>query len=815
MARDISIPFSEMLRRARTTAGLTQQELAERARLSTRAISDLERGRKLRPHAYTVGRLVQALELGDQETERFQAAARAGDATTSSRSTASLPIPPTSFVGRRRDVAQVGAYLQQADIRLLTLTGPGGIGKTRLALEVIREIADRVPDGACVVPLAALEGPDLVGHSIATELGLAYEDGTPIIDTVASYLRGKRMILVLDNFEHLLAASEIPAHLVLSCPNLTVLVTSRAPLHLAAEHEYPVSPLSLPDSSRIVDPNVLAGNDAVALFLRRARMIKPDFELTIDNASAVHAICRRLDGLPLAIELAASRVKLVPPHTLLRLLGNPLTMLTGGPRDLPLRHRTLRATLDWSYSLLQPEEQMLFQRLAVFSNPASLEAVEAACEFPDDLLDLLSSLVESSLLRAEETNGEPRFRMLATIREYALERLSQSGEEPIVGARHADYFLRVAEQAHAVLVVNAVPEWLDRMQECHDDLRAALAWFLQHGDNEQSLRLTVYLWAFWSCCGYYSIARVSLEAAVALPCQRMDHLRAAALIALGVVSNSLGDPELAETRTRESLRLAKQLKDMNLVLACLRQLARSAQMRGNLSEARRIYEEALAMARDADDDLLVAAALHGLSLVCLLSGGHRAAVIHAEQCLELARHTGNARTSVTAINDLGCGLMAEGNIGRALRVLEQGVALAREVGLHWSLANLLNSLGLALFLAGDGSASAACQRECLGLAGDLQDRGLIAYGIEGLALLAEMQGRSEHAVRLWGAAESLRATTWQSTPFEHDLYRRAQETLRARLGQELYDHYWRLGRAMTVEQALLMALDDVAPHEIS
>jgi predicted ATPase/DNA-binding XRE family transcriptional regulator len=475
--------FGRLVQRYRLAVGWTQEELAERAGLSARAISDLERGVKSQPRLDTVRRLAQALQLDEETAPHFRRAAwRGGGAGNESwwapergKPRVSLPIQPTPFVGRQQELEEVRAVLSRPAVRLLTLTGPGGVGKTRLAVQVAEDVAGQFPDGVSFVSLGSLVDPGHVPASIASTLGLREVRGLSLLDDLTTYLRSKKLLLVLDNFEHLLPATNAVSHLLAACAHLTILLTSRTVLHLAAEREYPVPPLTLPLPGHLPALAVLARHDAIRLFVQRAEAVKPAFRLTEDNAVAVAGICYRLDGLPLAIELAASRVKLFPPRALLERLSGNLKLLTGGARDLPARQQTLWNTIDWSYSLLSAEEQYLFARLSAFAGGCSYEAVEAVCN-PEGELDLvagLASLLDHSLLR-QDGEEEPRLGMLETLREYAREQLAAQGERDVFQRRHAAYYLALAERAEPELTGADQLRWLDLLEREHDNLRAAL-----------------------------------------------------------------------------------------------------------------------------------------------------------------------------------------------------------------------------------------------------------------------------------------------------------------------------------------------------
>jgi predicted ATPase/DNA-binding CsgD family transcriptional regulator len=694
-----------------------------------------------------------------------------------------LPLQLTSFVGRGRETSEVEGLL--AESRLLTLTGPGGSGKTRLALAVASEMVERFEDGVWLVELAPLSDPDLVPQAVASVLGVRESHGKMLTDTIAEHLESRSVLLVLDNCEHLLAACATLADTLLRlCSDLRILVTSRGALGVVGEILFDVPPLSLPDPRRGPTVGSLPEYEAVRLFVERAEAVRPDFSLTEENAMAVAHICYRLDGIPLALELAAARTKVLSVDQISERLDNAFSLLTRGGRTAPSHHKTLRAAMDWSYDLLTEQEQTLLARLSVFAGGFSLEAAEAVGMGGGidgfDVLDLLASLVDKSLVLVAEQDGEARYRLLETVRQYGREKLEESGEAEQALQRHAEFYLALAEGADLMSKEQAV--WLKRLETEHDNLRSALALSLgRDAPSEEGirsgLRISVALWPFWYTRGYLSEGRGWLESAIKRSGPETSSTKAAALNGAGYIALFQGDYGAARTLFERSLAFYRELRDDEGVASSLIYLGFVAVLsQENLETVPALEEEAVGLRPRLRDPLVVA------NLI-LLSG-------------------------LVAIN--------QGDLARAVSLHRESLAMFREMHDARGMGHCFNNLGFLALLRNDHEEAAALLRENLLLARRSGYKLAIQYSFLGLGFLADSWNDPVRAARLWGATETMEETFGiKITPIARSAmdYETRVATARSHAGETVFQTAWSEGRDMAPEQAIEYALEP--PQESS
>jgi predicted ATPase/DNA-binding CsgD family transcriptional regulator len=724
-------------------------------------------------------------------SSRTQAAARARElglldeqrdapVESKARPRHNLPVQITSFVGRAHETAEVTHLLRES--HLLTLTGPGGTGKTRLALQVADGLLDAFEHGVFFVDLAPIGQPELVAGAIAAVLGLKVAAGEPTAEALKGYLSGRQTLLLLDNFEHLIEAAPLAGDLLSVAPDLKILATSREALRVYGEQEYAVPPLGVPDPGRRepLPPSTLSEYGAVALYIQRAQAVRPDFTLTGENAPAVAEICVRLDGLPLALELAAGRAKLFSPQALLGQLESRFTALRGGPRDLPARQRTLRGAIEWSYDLLDEAEKTLFTRLSVFQGGCTIEAVQAVCchELPVDVLDGLASLLNKNLLRQEDgPEGEPRFVMLETIRQYGRETLDRLGETGDLRRRHAETFTALAERADPY--TRGGPDqmrWLRRLEADHDNLRAALAWALDGEDIELGMRLAGALGYFWVRQSHHAEGQrwasraLEADANGAAP----PSVRAGALFTAGLMATYLHDSATARRSGREALALYRELEDRRnagwtlIWLAVYYNFAGPDEYREGLD----LCEEGLLLLREVNDRQGIAQGLNILGELTRLHQDYERAREAYEECLILAREMGDRMREAMLVGNLGYLAKYQGDLERARELYRQALSVSLDIDDDQNIAWALVSLG--------------------GAANDL--------------------GQPERGARLLGAAGALMdAKGFRPQISDLPDYERAEAAIREQLGAEAFEAAQARGRAMSLEEAVADALDEPDP----
>jgi predicted ATPase/class 3 adenylate cyclase len=728
-----------------------------------------------------------------------------------------LPAQLTSFVGRQREVAAIRALLGRPEVRLLTLSGPGGTGKSRLAVQVAAELAGTFPDGVCFVALAPVSDPELVLPTIAQALGVrGVAGGRSLLHSVAEQVGDRRQLLVVDNFEQVLAAAPVVVDLLVACPQLEVLVTSRAALQVSGEHAYPVPPLSLPNHTHAAVPDDITSSEAVRLFVERAQAVNPDFAVTDANAPVLAEICRRLDGLPLAIELAAARGRLLAPQALLARLESRLQLLRGGSRDLPARQQTLRATIDWSYALLEADRQTLLARLAIFAGGCTLEAAEVVCDLDGDLdvLAGLDALVNKNLLQPRDgIDAERRVVLLETMREYALERLTERDETQTIARRHADYFLGLAEQAEPELLGPRQGTWYERLEADLDNFRAALAWSLAHEQAEPAARLAATLLPLWWSRGHGSEGLRWLDAALERRGSLTPPALAKTLFAKATLLLETGARHgQADRLLEESLALFQQLKDTTWTVRAISALGWAMKRAGQLDRGLALQEQAAALAREQTDTWSLALALNNLGFSLLQAGDYVRARAMLEESRVLSEATGEPEGIAAALQGLAELTLVEGHHTQASSLLEQALTLARKIGHVSFIGRFLVDLGIIMLHQDDQRRAAKLFEEALGFTPRVEDELLIGECLWGLGAVAVSRGQPVRAVRLWGAAAALgypmHVRLSATRLLEERLLALTQETL----GRDAFQAEWATGQTMRREDAIAYALsnDDAA-----
>lgn len=881
---DETISFGAWVKRRRQALRLTQDALAERVVCSVDLIRKVEADSR-RPSQEIAERLARQLGLANHQWATFVKVARGelradwlpaahevAEPLTQSDSAAlqnTLPAATTPLIGRQQELHELRARLLSREVRLITLLGAPGIGKTRLSLELATTVRSTFADDVCFVALAPIRDAELVAAAIVQALGVQELGGQPLTARLKQALRDRQMLLVLDNFEHLIAAAPLVAELLAAAPGLKVLATSRAALHVSGEHEYEVSPLALPNLDQLPsdDPTLYA---AIHLFVQRAQAVAPAFVLTDANAAAVAAICRHLDGLPLALELAAARIKLLTPAALLGRLERRLSLLTGGARDLPPHQQTLRSAIDWSYDLLNASEQALFRRLAVFMSGCTLEAAEAVASLDapaaerSTMLDGLAALLDKSLLRQQGDDDARRFSMLETMREYALERLEQHGEAETLRQRHAAYYLALVEEATPHLMQSeqgAQGEWLSRLDSEHNNLRAALGWSAStDGAAAIGLRLVAALWRFWLVRSHLSEGRTWLQTHLerTAPSQTTSAARASAFIGLGTLGMHQNDYTTARRAFDEALAIARERDDHESVIQARYNLGIIASFQGDYTLARDQLEACLTWWQKADDangcasalqslgdiawhqgdyaaahdfhaqsfalrseigqdiDIFATGNLHNLGRIARVEGDFAQATTLCEASLALARKRGFRPAELWALHDLGEIARDQQQYAQALMFYEQSLAIAQEISSPAWRASLLNRIAEVAQAQGDFARASALQRESLHIFHGLGQKRDILLCLEALARLAEAQNQFMRSAVLYGAVAALReATGARIPPLDRASYARSLERVQACLAPAELASAQAEGIALPLAQAIAYALEVCETTEIA
>lgn len=689
-----------------------------------------------------------------------------------------LPVPLTSFIGREREIDQVVQMLEKN--RLVTLSGSGGVGKTRLAIQASNKLLHKFTDGVWWIDLAGLNDDVLVLQAVAQVAGVREVPNQPLVDTLIEDFRSRQLLLVVDNCEHLMmGCAQLADRLLGACPNLKMLTTSREGLGLTGEEIWHVPTLSVPGPSYAASIEHLTRYESIRLFVERAVTVKSDFRLTERNAPAVAEVCQRLDGIPLAIELAAARIRVLSVEQIAARLKDRFDLLTGGSRTALPRHQTLRAAIDWSYDLLPVQEQTLFRRLAVFAGGWTLEETQVICSGegiePEKILDLLTHLVDKSLLIMEEQEDTLRCRMLETIREYARGKFLESGEALIVRNRHLDSFMKFVEGTEPGLQGPSQAFWLKRLEVEHDNLRAALDWSLTGGELEEGMRLAGALWLFWDIYGYQLEGRAWLDRllskfpgagpAPGAPAQ------AKILYVAGHLRQRQGDYVRARGHYTASLALYRQLEDQLQVAVVLRGLGEIAQDEGDLASARDYFEQSLNVVRSLNDMKGTSIALGHLATLTLLLRDYEQAAVFSAEALAIGRNRGDHRTNAIALTTLGFALCGKGELDQAVTRFSEALALETT----------------------------------------LADKRITQYPLMGMALVAFTRGQARYAARLFGAADELRERiNTPLPPSQQPLYDSLLRSLRAELDEETFQSMWEEGRGLTLQQAIESALKDIA-----
>ena len=803
---------------ARKERGWTQQEVAERIGVPhPRHVTRWEQGLTV-PSLHYIGQLCALFERSAHELGLFQEADIPAS-PTSTNLQAPLPIQTSPLIGREWEVQEICTLLRRSEVRLLTVTGTGGVGKTRLALHVASELSADFTDGVYFISLATISNPDLLLSALAQALGLAERRDCSIVEHLKVYLHRRHLLLLLDNFEQIVTAAPQLVEILAVCSQLKLLVTSRCRLHLREEYEVLLSPLALPDLAHLPTHEDLPQIAAIALFLHQVRMRVADFQVTATNTQSIAEICVRLEGLPLALELAAARIKLFSPQALLARLDRRLPLLTRGTQDAPARQRTLREAIAWSEHLLAPQHQRLFRRLSVFVNGCTLEAIETVCgpgeEQREQIVDVVAALLDQNLLQVQRSEREaPWFWMLETIREYAWECLEGSGEQEAMQQAHALYYLALAEEADLQLKGPQPHPWLERLQREHDNLREALCFLIAHRENETSmgtemaLRLEKALERFWMIGGHVKEGRDLLERTLKRSREVSPSIRGYALCILAILARYQGDYDAAEAAGEESLAIFRKLDDPSGIANALYRLGYAAWMRGDPGTARTYYEESLAISgreqyreqcKDARSETL-----YYFAYLAFFQREAQLARLLIEESLDLSRELGDQYSIASALNLLGWVSLLQEDIVAARTLQEESLKTNRELGNQRGIAHTQCALGEIAYRMGDFAQARERYEEGLALLMWLDDRLMVAIYLERLASVAVALDEAVWAVYLLSAGQALRQVMGASmtTLLERDAREETLTTLHNLLDEQVFAAIWEKGQAMSPEQVI-------------